>query len=67
MHQGKSTKISYLVLIVVVFFAAMILLTPAFPDAFAHGGHQPAAADFEGKKASIFAKRMSFLQMGKMY
>ena len=43
-------------MIVVVFFAAMILLTLAFPGAFAHGGHQPAAADFEGKKASLFVK-----------
>jgi hypothetical protein len=57
MHQVESTKIPYLVLIVVVvFFAIMILLTPAFPNAFAHGGHQPAAADFEGKKASLFVK-----------
>ncbi|HEX7032412.1 MAG TPA: hypothetical protein VF172_05380 [Nitrososphaera sp.] len=24
------------------------------PDAFAHGGHQPPPADFEGKKASLF-------------
>jgi hypothetical protein len=43
-------------LIVVAFFTAMILLTPAFPIAVAHGGHQPPAADFEGKNASLFVK-----------
>jgi hypothetical protein len=35
------------------FFVAMIS-TPALPGAFAHGGHQPPAADFGGKKASLF-------------
>jgi hypothetical protein len=54
MPQVESTKIPCLVLIVVAFFAALILFTPAFPTAFAHGGHQPPAADFEGKKASLF-------------
>ena len=34
----------------------MILLTLAFPIAVAHGGHQPPAADFESKKASLFVK-----------
>jgi hypothetical protein len=43
-------------MIVVVFFAALILFIPVFPSAFAHGGHQPPAADFEGKKASLFVK-----------
>ena len=52
----ESTKIPFLVLIVVAFFAALILFTPVFPSAFAHGGHQPPAADFEGKKASLFVK-----------
>jgi hypothetical protein len=56
MPQVECTRIPCLVLIVVVFFAAMILFTPAFPSAFAHGGHQPPAADFEGKKASLFVK-----------
>ena len=56
MSQIESTKIPRLVLIIFVFFAAMILFTPAFPSAFAHGGHQPPAADFEGKKASLFVK-----------
>jgi hypothetical protein len=27
-----------------------------FPHAFAHGRHQPPAADFEGKKVSLFVK-----------
>jgi hypothetical protein len=52
MSQIESTKIPRLVLIIFVFFAALILFTPAFPSAFAHGGHQPPAADFEGKKAT---------------
>jgi hypothetical protein len=56
MPQVESTKIPCLILIVVVFFATIILFTPAFPSAFAHGGHQPPAADFEGKKASLFVK-----------
>ncbi|HZB81110.1 MAG TPA: hypothetical protein VE264_07530, partial [Nitrososphaera sp.] len=56
MPRVESTKIPFLVLIVVAFFAALILFTPVFPSAFAHGGHQPPAADFEGKKASLFVK-----------
>jgi hypothetical protein len=52
----ERTKIPCLVLIVVAFFAAMILFASFFPRAFAHGGHQPPAADFEGKKASLFVK-----------
>jgi hypothetical protein len=57
MSQVESTKISCLIfLIVVAFFAALFLFTPTFPTAFAHGGHQPPAADFEGKKASLFVK-----------
>jgi hypothetical protein len=54
--QVESTKILCLVLIVIAFFAAMILFAPVLPSAFAHGGHQPPAADFEGKKASLFVK-----------
>jgi hypothetical protein len=54
--QVESTKFPCLVLIVVAFFAAMIFFAPVFPSAFAHGGHQPPAADFEGKKASLFVK-----------
>lgn len=56
MPRVESTKIPCLVLIVVVFFATTILFAPIFPKAFAHGGHQPPAADFEGKKASLFVK-----------
>jgi hypothetical protein len=36
------------------FFATMMLAIPALPGASAHGGHQPPAADFGDKKASIF-------------
>ena len=43
-------------MIVVAFFAAMILFASFFPPAFAHGRRQPPAADFEGKKASLFVK-----------
>lgn len=32
----------------------MIVAVPALPGAFAHGGHQPPAADFSGKKVSLF-------------
>ncbi len=39
---------------VFAFFATVMLAAPALPAAFAHGGHQPPAADFGGKKASIF-------------
>jgi hypothetical protein len=35
--------------------SVMMLLVPAtLPTAFAHGGHQPPAADFSGKKVSLF-------------
>ncbi len=38
-----------------VFLAAMMILFPfTIPSAFAHGGHQPPAADFSGKKVSLF-------------
>jgi hypothetical protein len=56
LDQVESTRSPYLVLIVVVFFAVTILLAPTLPSAFAHGGHQPPSADFEGKKASLFVK-----------
>ena len=57
MPQADSTKIPFFLFIVVAFFsAAMILFAPTFPSAFAHGGHQPPSADFEGKKASLFVK-----------
>lgn len=36
------------------FFVAAMVVVPALPSAFAHGGHQPPPADFEGKKASLF-------------
>jgi hypothetical protein len=36
-------------------FAIMLIAMPVLP-AFAHGGHQPPAANFEGKKASVFLK-----------
>jgi hypothetical protein len=32
----------------------MILVPSTLPSAFAHGGHQPPAADFSGKKVSLF-------------
>ena len=36
-------------------FTAMIMIVPSIlPGAFAHGGHQPPAADFSGKKVSLF-------------
>jgi hypothetical protein len=56
MPHVESTKISSLILVVVAFFAVMILFTPVLHNAFAHGGHQPPPADFEGKKASLFVK-----------
>lgn len=37
-------------------FVASMLVLPAVPGAFAHGGMQPPAADFGGKKASLFLK-----------
>jgi hypothetical protein len=55
MRRVGRKEIPSLVLIV-AFFAAMMLFAPALPDVFAHGGHQPPPADFEGKKASLFVK-----------
>ena len=43
-------------MIVVAFFALMILFAPIFPNAFCPCGQQQSAADFEGKKASLFVK-----------
>jgi hypothetical protein len=40
--------------LMLAFFAVVIV--PALPSAFAHGGMQPPAADFGGKKASLFVK-----------
>jgi hypothetical protein len=40
----------------IAFFASMLIVVPALPGAFAHGGMQPPAADFGGKKASLFLK-----------
>jgi len=34
----------------------MVVVVPALPGAFAHGGMQPPAADFNGKKASLSVK-----------
>jgi hypothetical protein len=56
MRGDERKEITRLVLIVIAFFAAMMLFAPALPDVFAHGGHQPPPADFEGKKASLFVK-----------
>ncbi|AIC17084.1 hypothetical protein [Nitrososphaera viennensis] len=39
-----------------VFFATVLVGVPLIPSAFAHGGMQPPAADFGGKKASLFLK-----------
>src|SRR5262245_57620190 len=33
-----------------------MVVVPALPGAFAHGGMQPPAADFNGKKASLSVK-----------
>src|ERR671923_1850384 len=56
-RRVERKEIPRLVLIVIAFsFAAMMLFAPALPDVFAHGGHQPPPADFEGKKASLFVK-----------
>jgi hypothetical protein len=38
------------------FFVAVMVAAPALPGAFAHGGMQPPAADFGGKKASLSVK-----------
>jgi hypothetical protein len=54
MSRDVGIRIPCLLLMAVAFFVAMILFTSAFPSAFAHGGHQPPAADFEGKKTSLF-------------
>lgn len=48
MPGGK--KILRPVLTLAFFVAVMIVAVPALPGAFAHGGHQPPAADFSGKK-----------------
>ncbi len=44
--------------LIVAFFVAMmvVVVPPMLPSAFAHGGMQPPAADFGGKKASLFVK-----------
>jgi len=46
-RRVERKEILRLVLIV-AFFAAMMLFAPALPDVFAQGGHQPPPADFEG-------------------
>lgn len=39
----------------IAFFVAAVILAPSLmPSAFAHGGMQPPAADFSGKKVSLF-------------
>jgi hypothetical protein len=48
-----SKKVLHTSLIIAFFVAAMVA-APALPGAFAHGGMQPPAADFEGKKALLF-------------
>lgn len=42
------------VLVVALFFVLFVIFT--MPSAYAHGGMQPPAADFGGKKASLFVK-----------
>jgi hypothetical protein len=42
--------------LIVAFFVAAMVVAPALPSAFAHGGMQPPAADFQGKKASLSLK-----------
>jgi hypothetical protein len=44
------------IVLIVVFLFAFQLTVSALPSAFAHGGMQPPAADFGGKKASLFVK-----------
>lgn len=44
------------VLMFAFFVSAMAIVVTALPSAFAHGGMQPPAADFGGKKASLFVK-----------
>ena len=42
-------------LIAFAFLVALVIIVPSvMPGAFAHGGHQPPAADFSGKKVSLF-------------
>lgn len=54
MFSSSIGKSSLRAVFAFVFFATMMLAISAFPGASAHGGHQPPAADFGGKKASIF-------------
>jgi len=54
MFSSSTGKGSLRAVFAFVFFATMMLAIPALPGASAHGGHQPPAADFGGKKASIF-------------
>jgi hypothetical protein len=56
MPRAESIKLPHLAPTVLAFFATAILFTSVLQSASAHGGHQPAAADFEGKKASLFVK-----------
>lgn len=42
--------------LIATFFVALMVVAPALPSAFAHGGMQPPAADFNGKKASLSVK-----------
>jgi hypothetical protein len=53
----ERKKILRPVLTLAFFVAVMIVAVPALPGAFAHGGHQPPAADFSGKKVSLFVNR----------
>ena len=53
-HVGVSIKKS--IVLSVVFLFAFQLTVSTLPSAFAHGGMQPPAADFGGKKASLFVK-----------
>ncbi|MDQ4101557.1 MAG: hypothetical protein M3115_05165 [Thermoproteota archaeon] len=54
MPLADNIKVRHIPLTVLAFFATVILFTSIFQSALAHGGHQPPAADFEGKKASLF-------------
>ncbi len=54
MVSSSTGKISLRAVSVFIFFATIMLGVSAIPSAYAHGGHQPPAADFGGKKASIF-------------
>ena len=53
-NVGVSIKKS--IVLIIVFLFAFQFTIPALPSAFAHGGMQPPAADFGGKKASLFVK-----------